>query len=145
LLTARWIERLLFAHNPPLTVAQYLVLQAVADGNVVGADLARQAAVSPAAVSQLLTALETGGLIERLRIGDDRRRQSLTLTKKGEQALQSSRSVLREQLATLVCALPPHESDTLGRTLPTVAAALSGQAPPRRPPPRHPPPRHPPR
>jgi DNA-binding MarR family transcriptional regulator len=143
LLTARWIERLLSAHDPPLTVAQYLVLQAVAEGNAVGADLARQAAVSPPAVSQLLTALEAGRLVERLRTGDDRRRQALTLTKNGQQALQSSQALLRKELATLVSALPPHESDALGQILPTLAAALSGQTPPRRPPPKHhPPPRH---
>src|SRR5207237_1105484 len=47
-LVSRWIERVLAAHDPPLTVAQYLALQAVADGEVVGAELARRAAVSPA-------------------------------------------------------------------------------------------------
>jgi DNA-binding MarR family transcriptional regulator len=64
-LVSRWIERLLAGHEPPLTVAQYLVLQAVDQGGVVGSELARRAAVSPAAVSQLLVALESGGLLER--------------------------------------------------------------------------------
>src|SRR5438270_13319121 len=76
-LVSRWIERLLAAHEPPLTVAQYLVLQAVADGEVVGSELARQTAVSSAAVSQLLDALETADLVERLRPTGDRRRQPL--------------------------------------------------------------------
>src|ERR671924_91788 len=31
-LATRWIERLLAAHEPPLTVAQYLVLRAIAGG-----------------------------------------------------------------------------------------------------------------
>ena len=53
-LVSRWIERLLAGHAPPLTVAQFLVLQSVGDGEVVGSELARRAAVSPAAVSQLL-------------------------------------------------------------------------------------------
>jgi hypothetical protein len=43
-LVSRWIERLLAAHDPPLTVAQYLVLQAIAEGEVVGAELARRTA-----------------------------------------------------------------------------------------------------
>ena len=60
-LVSRWIERLLAGHEPPLTVAQYLALQAVGEGEVVGAELARRTAVSPAAVSQLLAALEKAG------------------------------------------------------------------------------------
>ena len=62
-LVSRWIERLLAGHDPPLTVAQYLALQAIAEGEVVGAELARRAAVSPAAVSQLLATLEESGLL----------------------------------------------------------------------------------
>src|SRR6266705_406689 len=42
-LVSRWIERLLAAHDPPLTVAQYLALEAVAEGEMVGAELARRA------------------------------------------------------------------------------------------------------
>src|ERR687888_151408 len=67
-LVSRWIERLLAAHDPPLTVTQYLTLQAIADGEVVGAELARRAAVSPAAVSQLLATLEEHGLLARGRL-----------------------------------------------------------------------------
>src|SRR5947209_11151447 len=83
-LVSRWIERLLASHEPPLTVAQYLVLQAVAEADVAGSDLARRTAVSPAAVSQLLDALESADLVERLRLADDRRRQPLVLTKRGQ-------------------------------------------------------------
>src|SRR6266571_7744447 len=82
-LVIRWIERLLAGHDPPLTVAQYLALQAIAEGEIVGAELARRAAVSPAAVSQLLAALEEGGLLTRARLEDDRRRQPLALTEHG--------------------------------------------------------------
>src|SRR6266536_1709283 len=69
-LVSRWIERLLAAHDPPVTVAQYLALQAIAEGELVGAELARRAAVSPAAVSQLLAALEHDGFLTR---GRDRK------------------------------------------------------------------------
>src|SRR6266567_1031155 len=47
-LVSRWIERLLAGHEPPLTVAQYLALQAVGEGQVVGSELARRTAISPA-------------------------------------------------------------------------------------------------
>src|SRR5438093_10073423 len=98
-LVSRWIERLLSAHEPPFTVAQYLSLQAIAEGEIVGAELARRAAVSPAAVSQLLAALEDAGMLTRARLEDDRRRLPITLTEQGQWALRSAQTALRERLA----------------------------------------------
>lgn len=132
-LVSRWIERLLAAHDPALTVAQYLALEAVAEGAIVGADLARRAAVSPAAVSQLLAALEEGGLVSRARHEDDRRRQPLTLTEEGRWALRSAQTVLRERLAGLLADMPPHEADALARILELLQASLAGTPPPPRP------------
>src|SRR5207247_8748745 len=100
-LVSRWIERVLAAHDPPLTVAQYLALQAIADGKVVGAELARRAAVSPAAMSQLLTALGDAGMLTRDRLEDDRRRQPLSLTDHGTGTLRSAQTALRKRLAGL--------------------------------------------
>lgn len=135
---SRWIERLLAAHDPPLTVAQYLALQAIAEGEVVGAELARRAAVSPAAVSQLLATLEESGLLARGRLEDDRRRQSLALTKQGRRALRSAQTELRDRLAGLLADLPPPEADALAGLLERLQASLSGTPPPPRP--RRPPP-----
>ena len=106
----------------------------MAGGNAHGADLARQAGVSAAAVSQLLSGLQAAGLIERgARGGDDRRRQSLSLTPAGAAALASARALLRERLAGLLGDLPPPEVDALGRSLPRLEAILGGTAPPPRP------------
>jgi DNA-binding MarR family transcriptional regulator len=137
-LVSRWIERLLAAHEPPLTVAQYLALQTVAEGQFVSAELARRAAVSPAAMSQLLATLEENGLLTRGRLADDRRRQSLTLTDEGRQALRSAQTALRDRLARLVADLPPPEADALVGSLELLEASLSGTPPPHRP--RRPPP-----
>src|SRR5216684_1175863 len=109
-LVSRWIERLLAAHEPPLTVAQYLALQAVGEGEVVGSELARRTAVSPAAVSQ-----------------------PLALTEQGEWTLRSAQTVLRERLAGLLTDLPPPEADALARLLERLEASLSGTPPPPRP------------
>jgi DNA-binding MarR family transcriptional regulator len=132
-LVSRWIERVLAAHDPPLTVAQYLALQAIADGEVVGAELARRAAVSPAAVSQLLGVLDQEGLVSRERLEDDRRRQPLSLTDQGHWALRSAQTTLRERLAGLLVDLPPPETDALARLLERLQASLSGTPPPPRP------------
>jgi DNA-binding MarR family transcriptional regulator len=140
-LLGRWIERLLAAHEPPLTVAQYMALEAAAEDGVVGADLAQRAAVSPAAVSQLLGGLEEAGLMARARAEDDRRRQPLTLSERGERTLVSARLLLRGWLAGLLGELPPHEADALADGLARLDALLSGRAPPPRPP-RPPGPKH---
>jgi DNA-binding MarR family transcriptional regulator len=132
-LVSRWIERLLAGHDPPLTVAQYLALQAIAEGEVVGAELARRAAVSPAAVSQLLATLEESGLLARGRLEDDRRRQSLALTEQGRRALRSAQTKLRDRLAGLLADLPPPEADALAGLLERLQASLSGTPPPPRP------------
>jgi DNA-binding MarR family transcriptional regulator len=137
-LVSRWIERLLAGHDPPLTVAQYLVLQAVESGEVVGAELARRAAVSPAAVSQVLGALEASGLLARQRAAADRRRQPIVLTARGREALGSARVLVRERLADLLGGLRGPEADALARLLARVEETLAGVAPPPRP---HPPPR----
>src|SRR5439155_3139866 len=141
-LVTRWIERLLAAHDPPLTVAQYLALEAIAEGEIVGAELARRAAVSPAAVSQLLAALVDGGLLTRARLADDRRRQPLALTEHGQRALRSARTALRVRLAGLLADLPPPEAAALAGLLERLQDSLSGTPPP--PPPRRPPPPPPP-
>jgi DNA-binding MarR family transcriptional regulator len=133
-LVSRWIERVLAGHDPPFTVTQYLALQAIADGEIVGAELARRAAVSPAAVSQLLTALEQAGMLTRERLADDRRRQPLALTEQGSWALRSAQTALRERLAGLLAELPPPETDALARLLERLEASLSGTPPPPRPP-----------
>jgi DNA-binding MarR family transcriptional regulator len=137
-LVTRWIERLLAMNDPPLTVAQYLLLEAVDEGEVVGAELARRAAVSPAAVSQLVTALESRGLLTRARLDNDRRRQPLTLTEEGQWALRSAQTSLSRRLTALFGDMPPHEADTLAHLLELLHASLTGTPPPPRP--RRPPP-----
>jgi len=140
-LVSRWIERLLAAHDPPLTLAQYLVLRAIERDGVGGSELARRAGVSGPAVSQLVSALTEGGLLERREHTEDRRRQALALSTAGRRAFRSAEALVTQQLGSLLSELPDPEADALARALPHVEAALSGQPPPRRPhPPRVPPP-----
>ncbi len=138
-LVSRWIERLLAAHDPPLTVAQLLALRAIATEGVSGSELALRTGVSGPAVSQLLGSLAHARLIERSEFAEDRRRQTLALSERGERALASAHRQLRDQLASLLADLPRPEADALARALPQVEAKLSGAPPPRRPRPSGPP------
>jgi DNA-binding MarR family transcriptional regulator len=139
-LVTRWMERLLAAHDPPLTLAHYLTLQAVGAGEAVGVELARSAGVSPSAVAQLLGSLEEAGLVTRGRAPGDRRRQTIVRSPAGERAYASAEQALRRGLGVILADLPPHESHELARALGRVHALLTGSPPPRRPPRPHPPP-----
>jgi DNA-binding MarR family transcriptional regulator len=142
-LASRWIQRLLASHEPPLTVAQFLALRAIAEDGVSGSELARRAGVSGPAVSQLIAGLAGSGLLERQELAEDRRRQTLTLSGGGRAALRSAQALLSERLSSMLVDLPRPELDALARALPHVAATLAGTPPPRRPSP--PPPPRPPR
>jgi len=142
-LAARWIERLLASHDPPLTTPQYLALRAIAHEQVSVNELARRAGVTGPAASQLVSALADAGLIDRRTAEQDRRRQDHALTTKGQGALASAEVLLAGKMASLIGDLPRPEIDALARALPHVEAALSGAPPPRRPSPLRPP--HPPR
>src|SRR5581483_984850 len=137
-LATRWMERLLAANDPPLTVAQYLALAAVRRELLTGAELARRAGVSGAAVSQLVAGLERAGWVTRARQTDDRRRQALALTPLGERALDQATDLLRARLGRLLAGLPRPEADALARLLGRLEERLAGSPPPRRPPPRPP-------
>jgi len=145
-LVSRWIERLLAAHTPSLTVAQFLALRAIAIDGVSGSELAARAGVSGPAISQLLAGLADARLLERHEFSEDRRRHTLVLSARGSQALTSAQTLLRERLSSVLAELPRPEADALARALPRVEATLSGAPPPRRPPrPRGGPPPKPPR
>jgi DNA-binding MarR family transcriptional regulator len=141
-LATRWIQRLLSAHRPPLTVSQLLALRAIADGPVAASELARRAAVSGAAVSQLVADLERDGLVERAPALGDRRRLELALSARGRRTLVSARSSLAGQIGELLGGIPRPEADALASGLARVESLLAGTPPPRRPPPhpKHPPP-----
>jgi|SRR5579883_543570 len=135
LLTSRWVERLLAAHDPPLTPAQYLALRGLAQAPLGVAELARRSGVSGPAVSQLVSALELSGLIARTADPSDRRRAALSPTAAGLAVLESAATELAGRLAALLAGLPPPEAHALERLLARVEPALGGEPPPRRPPP----------
>src|SRR4051794_7842971 len=117
LLTSRWVERVLASHDPPVTVAQYLALRAIATEPLSRAELARRTGVSGPAVSQLVTTLESAGLVERGTPLTDPRTRSLSLTPAGQRVLRSATDIVGERLAELLVDMPKPEADALARLL----------------------------
>jgi DNA-binding MarR family transcriptional regulator len=138
-LVSRWMERLLAAHRPRLTLAQYLALRTIGRESLGARELARRTGVSGPAVSQLVAGLVARGLVRRSPGSEDRRRHELTLSAAGERALSSAGELMRTRLGAAIDELPRPEADALARALPSVEAVLSGVAPPRRPRPKRPP------
>jgi DNA-binding MarR family transcriptional regulator len=141
---SRWMERLLAAQQPPLTLVQYLTLRAVVEDDPVGAELAHAAGVSPSAVAQVLAGLEQEGLLARARASADRRRQTIVATTAGERALRSAEAGLRSRLGGLMADLPPPEARELARGLRHLHSLMTGIPPPRHPRRPHRPPPAPP-
>jgi DNA-binding MarR family transcriptional regulator len=143
-LASRWVERLLAAHQPPLTLGQFSALRGIAAEPLSAVDLAQRTGVSGAAVSQLVSTLEIAGWVERAPAESDRRRHALTLTSEGTAVFRSAERLLRARLGALLGELPPRETEQLARLLGRVEEALGGSPPPRRPPrPPHARPRRP--
>ncbi len=139
LLVARWIERTLGHHRPPLTVAQFLALRAVAREPLTAAELARRAGISGPAASQLVAGLEAAGWLARSPDPADRRRLGLSLTPAGASLLRAAQTSIARGLQTLVGGLPRHHLDHLASALPELERAIAGSPPPRRLPPPRPP------
>jgi DNA-binding MarR family transcriptional regulator len=138
-LVARWIERVLAADTPPLTVTEYLLLRAVQAGAGGAVELAAGAAVSEAAVSLQIGSLEAAGLLARTPNPGDRRRRDIVLTGAGRAALSEAERRLSRALSVPLAELPPHEAGGLAGGLQALRRAMVEPPPPR---PRH---HHPPR
>jgi DNA-binding MarR family transcriptional regulator len=138
LLVARWVERVLGRHAPPITVAQFLALRAIDREALTAAELARRAGTSDPAVSQLVAGLESSGWVVRSTDPADRRRLGLALTSAGSGALEAASALVRDELSTLASELPHRDLDDLARLLPGLERVIAGSPPPRRPPPPHP-------
>jgi MarR family transcriptional regulator, lower aerobic nicotinate degradation pathway regulator len=115
-----------------MTLSQYLALRAIDREPLTAAQIARRAAISGPAVSQLLAGLAELGWLRREPDPADRRRHALSLSPAGAAAYASAHELLRSRVGELLSELPRPEADALARLLPRVEAALSGVAPPAR-------------
>lgn len=97
-----------------LTVLQYTTLSVLGRrGGLSNAQLARRAYMSPQAMSEVIEALESKGLIKRSPHPSHRRVYPATLTAKGRKVLASCERLVDELEAEMLSDLRPAERDGL--------------------------------
>ena len=97
-------------HESGLTVAQVLCLRLIGEeaaaGELTAAELSETIQLSPATISRILDRLDSNGLIKRTRNQTDRRRVSLSLTRKGRSRLNNLPKPLQEEFLQQLQDLP---------------------------------------
>jgi DNA-binding MarR family transcriptional regulator len=104
------------AHN--LKPRQFQILGLLHDhGGLAQGDLMREMDVDPSILVTLLNPLEADGLVARDRDPADRRRHLVTLTRKGERALDSASRAQKETEDELFASLSGEQREQLGGLL----------------------------
>ena len=104
----REIDALVREHG--LTATQYTALSVLASrSGLSNAQLARRSYITPQSMSQLIGALERGGLIERIPDPDHRRILRAQLTDKGAQVLASCDAAVDDMERRMLRDVPPGE------------------------------------
>ncbi|ADB49665.1 MarR family winged helix-turn-helix transcriptional regulator [Conexibacter woesei] len=108
-----------------LSLTQAMLLSGLLDGGAmtVGA-LADRAEVAKPTATRMLDGLERAGYVERRQSGEDRRVVLVTLTDRGDRALQTRWASFREGLERASAALTPRERDEATALLKRLADLL---------------------
>jgi DNA-binding MarR family transcriptional regulator len=114
----RLLRRLRAQHGFPISQGSVLG-RLDREGPQSVSDLASSERVRPQSMAQTVSELEAAGLVERQPDPDDRRRQIVSLTPTGRQALSEDRRRRVGWLAEAIADdLTPEERDVLGRAVP---------------------------
>lgn len=105
----------------------FTALAAVERGGETAAELAARERVSAPAMSRTISELNERGYITRAVDPDDRRRQLLTITEAGAEALHVARRQRDQWMVERLTALSPEELDTLRRAATIIDDMLDDQ------------------
>lgn len=110
-------ESLLEEQAEHISVAQFRILDMVANLTDKPSEIARILGVSPAAISSLLEKLEWKGLLLRGFSRNDRRRVVLKLTDTGKGIVERVNSQRRKRLGKILRGMQPEERENLEHAL----------------------------
>lgn len=125
LLTYRQLVKEL-ATRTGMSGAQFELMRglALAGGRATSAALARDLGVDPAAVTRLVTGLQTAGLVARESDAGDGRRRPVVLTDQGRRLMVDLHARLHDREAALTEALDEQSIATAMQVLQTIRTAL---------------------
>lgn len=92
------------------------------------AELAAEEGISPPAMSGHVDRLERGGLLERVRSSDDRRRVGLRLTDEGERLMRRVRARRTTWLTKRLQALDPNDLEAIEAAVPALMRLVGDDA-----------------
>jgi len=129
LMTAMWHVRMTMLERfgrrveeeTGITAKDFFALMNVERGLCYPSDIATTMMLPTYAVSRILEGLTQSGLLERQLDESDARRIRLSLTQKGQKALESSQAVWRAEISTLLHRLPYEHQEQLVQHLETLA------------------------
>jgi DNA-binding MarR family transcriptional regulator len=108
-----------------LTLSQYGLLEGLSGRRVARVqELAADAGIAAPTATRILDALERRGIVRRTRSLEDRRAVAVSLTRLGEQALQSEEEWLRGRQRAFYASLPPAEQELAPDLLLRLAALI---------------------
>ena len=124
------MRRLRAAHTAhDLKPRQFQILGLLHDhGGLAQGELMREMEVDPSILVTLLNPLEADGLVSRERDPADRRRHLVTLTRKGERALDSASGAQKETEDELFACLSGEQREQLGGLLIALRDGLAADA-----------------
>ncbi|MCU1384698.1 MAG: hypothetical protein JWL71_3395 [Acidobacteria bacterium] len=109
-----------------LSSAQLFALQQIADHPDASVnDLAALTFTHQSSVSVVIQRLVRQGLVAKVPADDDRRRQRLTLTRKGRRLLDRAPVAVQQHLIAAIAALPAADRRVLARALGAIVARIA--------------------
>ena len=107
-----------------LSLAQYLLLEPLADGPRTNRELAEMAGISAPTATRMIDGLLERRLVTRVEDPTDRRAVVISLTAKGRTALGKKEREYAERRSRVANALDPHEQEVAARLLRRLAAVI---------------------
>lgn len=107
--------------NRDVTVAEWAVLRELYDGDLAPSDLAKRLGMTRGAISKLAERLAAKSLVARTANEDDRRRQTLALTRKGRSLTPGLSALADRNDAEFFGHLEAAERATLGAAMKEIA------------------------